>query len=57
MEDVAEFALTFDEFPPRSIPASFNPGNIMASEIRKLRVERALREAFPMLPEPQASGN
>jgi len=49
---VAEFAGTFDEFPPRSFPPSFNPANILADKLRVIRAERALRQAFPMLPEP-----
>nr|WP_246251656.1 arylsulfatase [Mesorhizobium camelthorni] len=52
MADVAEFAVTFDEFPPRSFPPSFNPANIFAEKMRLIRAERALRHAFPMLPAP-----
>jgi arylsulfatase len=54
MADVAEFAVSFDEFPPRSFPPSFNPANILAGKMREIRAERALRHAFPMLPEPAA---
>ncbi len=50
-EDVFEFAATFDEFPPRSFPPSFNPADIFADKLRLIRAERALRKAFPMLPE------
>jgi arylsulfatase len=50
-EDVFAFAATFDEFPPRSFPPSFNPADVFAEKMRLIRAERALREAFPMLPE------
>jgi arylsulfatase len=50
--EVSAFTATFDEFPPRSFPPSFNPANAFADKMRVIRAERALREAFPMLPEP-----
>jgi arylsulfatase len=55
MDEVFQFAATFDEFPPRSFPPSFNPANIFAEKMRLIRGERALREAFPMLPAPAGS--
>jgi arylsulfatase len=55
MDEVFQFAATFDEFPPRSFPPSFNPANIFAEKMRLIRAERALREAFPMLPAPAGS--
>jgi arylsulfatase len=54
MAEVFAFAETFDEVPPRSFPPSFNPANILAEKMRLIRAERALRQAFPMLPEPAA---
>nr|MCU0790020.1 sulfatase-like hydrolase/transferase [Nitratireductor sp.] len=50
-EDVYEFTLTFDEFPPRSFPPSFNPADLVADKLRLIRAERVLRQVFPMLPE------
>ena len=50
MDKVFQFVATFDEFPPRSFPPSFNPANLMEAKMRAIRAERALREAFPMLP-------
>jgi arylsulfatase A-like enzyme len=49
MEDVAIFAATFKEFPPRSIPPSFNPSTIMEETINDIREakKRALEEAKP----------
>jgi arylsulfatase len=50
--EVAKFAATFDEFPPRSFPPTFNPADMFAERMRLIRAERVLREAFPMLPAP-----
>ncbi len=52
MEEVYLFTETFDEFPPRSFPPSFNPANVFAEKMRLIRAEQALRQAFPMLPAP-----
>jgi len=52
MDEVFQFAATFDEFPPRSFPPSFNPATVMEGKMRAVKAERALRQAFPMLPEP-----
>jgi arylsulfatase len=49
MGEVFTFALTFKEFPPRSIPPSFNPATILEQTLREIKAERKLREAFPML--------
>jgi arylsulfatase len=51
MEEVFQFAATFEEFPPRSFPPSFNPANVLEETMRMIRAERALRQAFPMLPD------
>jgi len=40
MEDVMKFAETFKEFPPRSIPPSFNPATIMEETIDSIREAR-----------------
>jgi arylsulfatase A-like enzyme len=37
MDDVMKFAVTFKEFPPRSIPPSFNPTTIMEEMLDELR--------------------
>ncbi len=55
MDEVFKFAATFKEFPPRSFPPSFVPTTIMEEVLREIKVERKLREAFPMLPEPAKS--
>jgi arylsulfatase len=52
MDEVFKFAATFKEFPPRSFPPSFVPTKIMEETLREIKVERKLREAFPMLPAP-----
>jgi arylsulfatase len=53
MNDVAVFAASFDEFPPRSHPPSFNPANIMRDKLREIRARQALESAFPMLRQPE----
>ena len=49
MADVAEFAGTFKEYPPRSIPPSFNPATIMDNTIKGIEARRKAEAAFPML--------
>lgn len=49
MEHVSSFAASFKEFPPRSFPPSFNPGNIIEAELRTIRAKQALQQNFPML--------
>ncbi len=51
MADVMAFAQTFQEYPPRSYPPSFNPANIFEEAKRRLRAKQALEQAFPMLKE------
>ena len=60
MEYVSAFAESFKEFPPRAYPPSFNPGNIIESELRIIKAKQALQQNFPMLreekkPEPAAT--
>jgi arylsulfatase A-like enzyme len=52
MDDVFKFAETFKQFPPRSIPPSFNPANIMEETMRDIRAKQKLEKAFPMLQQP-----
>ena len=49
MDDVFMFAATFKEFPPRSIPPSFNPATILDQTIRGIEARRKAEAAFPML--------
>ena len=37
MDEIVQFAETFKEFPPRSIPPSFNPATIMDETLRDIR--------------------
>ncbi|MBX3444843.1 MAG: arylsulfatase [Planctomyces sp.] len=53
MDDVMKFTKTFEEYPPRSYPPSFNPANIMEEAKRRLKAKQALEQAFPMLKEGQ----
>jgi len=52
MDDVFKFVATFDEFPPRSFPPSFNPANLMEQKLREIKAGKKLRQVFPMLRQP-----
>ena len=49
MDDVFKFAATFKDYPPRSVPPSFNPANIMEDTLRDIKAKQKLETAFPML--------
>jgi arylsulfatase len=49
MEDVPKFMESFKEFPPRSVPPSFNPANMMEATLRDIKAKQKLERAFPML--------
>ena len=49
MEGVTKFVTTFKEFPPRSVPPSFNPANMMEDTLRDIKAKQKLERAFPML--------
>jgi len=49
MEVVPTFLATFKEFPPRSVPPSFNPANMMEETLREIKAKQKLERAFPML--------
>jgi arylsulfatase A-like enzyme len=49
MDEVFKFAATFDAFPPRSVPPSFNPANIMESKLKELKAKKKIEDAFPLL--------
>jgi arylsulfatase len=48
-DDVVQFAETFKDFPPRSIPPSFNAANIMEDVLRDIRAMNKLRKVAPLL--------
>jgi arylsulfatase len=52
MDEVFKFLSTFDEYPPRSFPPSFNPANLLEMKLREIRAGRRLKQAFPILTEP-----
>jgi arylsulfatase len=56
MDDVFKFAATFKDFPPRSVPPSFNPANIMEDTLRKIKAKELAEQAFPMLREEPQQG-
>jgi arylsulfatase len=49
MDDVFVFAATFKDYPPRSVPPSFNPANIMEDTLKGIKAKQKLEQAFPML--------
>jgi arylsulfatase len=57
MDVVFQFVATFDAFPPRSFPPSFNPANVLEAKFREIKAKQALENAFPFLAEPPAPGN
>ncbi|AYB35724.1 arylsulfatase [Chryseolinea soli] len=52
MAEVFKFADTFKEFPPRSIPPSFNPATILEEVLDEIKMEK--REAAAMPPKAEA---
>jgi arylsulfatase len=52
MDEVFKFAATLKEYPPRSIPPSFNPATVLDETIREIRVERKLRALHPLPVKP-----
>jgi arylsulfatase A-like enzyme len=53
MDQVFAFVASFDEYPPRSFPPSFNPANLLEEKLREIRAGQELRQAFPMLDTPE----
>jgi arylsulfatase len=49
MEEVPKFVASFKEFPPRSVPPSFNPANMMEEMLRDLKAKQKL-ERLPAAP-------
>lgn len=44
MDDIFQFASTFKEYPPRSIPPSFNPATIMEGVLDEIKLEREMNK-------------
>jgi arylsulfatase len=49
MDEVQKFVATFKEFPPRSVPPSFNPAHMLEDTLREIKAKQKLEKAFPML--------
>ncbi|MFT3882805.1 MAG: arylsulfatase [Gemmatales bacterium] len=49
MDGVMGFVVSFKEFPPRAVPQSFNPANMLEETLRDMRAKQKLEHAFPML--------
>src|SRR5688572_13298391 len=52
MGAVVTFVQTFEEYPPRSTPPSFNPATILEEALREIRAKKKLERAFPQLAPP-----
>jgi arylsulfatase len=48
MDQVFQFIATFNEYPPRSFPPSFNPATLMEEKLREIKAARKVRAAFPL---------
>jgi arylsulfatase len=55
MDEVQKFVATFKEFPPRSVPPSFNPAHMLEDTLRDIKAKQKLEKAFPMLQQPAAA--
>ena len=53
MDKVVEFAMTFKEFPPRSIPPSFSASTIMEEMLEDIKLQKAIQKDTPQ-PVPPA---
>lgn len=53
MDDVFQFASTFQQFPPRSVPPSFNPATILEDVLRDIKAKQKIERAFPILVQPK----
>ncbi|HZS19080.1 MAG TPA: arylsulfatase [Candidatus Udaeobacter sp.] len=49
MEGVTKFVESFKDFPPRSVPPSFNPATMMEETLRDIKAKQKLERAFPKL--------
>ena len=49
MSGVMGFLESFKEYPPRSVPQSFNPANMLESSLRELKAREKIERAFPIL--------
>ncbi len=50
IDEVGQFAATFREFPPRSIPPSFSPVTIMEETIRSIKSEAEMKKMMEVNP-------
>ena len=54
MEGVTTFLASFKDYPPRSVPPSFNTANMLEETLRDIKAKQKLERAFPMLREEPA---
>jgi len=48
IDDVALFAVSFKEFPPRSFPPSFNPANMLEDEMDEIKRKDAFKKSLDL---------
>jgi arylsulfatase len=46
IDEVAQFAATFKEFPPRSFPPSFNPANMLEDEMDQIKRRESFKKSL-----------
>jgi arylsulfatase len=56
MGGVMAFLESFKKYPPRSVPQSFNPANMLESTLRELKAKEKIERAFPILLQAQKPG-
>jgi len=52
IDAVAKFIATFKEFPPRTVPPSFNAADLLEEALNEIKAGKKLRATFPMLVKP-----
>jgi arylsulfatase A-like enzyme len=49
MGGVMGFIESFKEYPPRSVPQSFNPANMLEATLRDIKAKQKIERAFPIV--------
>ncbi|HEX5270411.1 MAG TPA: hypothetical protein VFW33_07995, partial [Gemmataceae bacterium] len=52
MGEVSKFVASFKEYPPRSVPPSFNPANMLEETLHDIKAKQKLERALPLLLDP-----
>jgi hypothetical protein len=57
MEEAPKFVATFKEFPPRSVPQSFNPATILEGTLKEIKAKQLIERTFPMFRDEGGEAN